>query len=843
MKQMRFFAVISIMLFSLSFSGLEKVSAEITEADKTATAGLFSTLNPIALPTDTVGAWLGQNEPNTATVNAANNKFITIVQQTFDSLKTDTTKTRTDLRIMSLAAYSSFLTSVQSGSQQIRTGSSPSATDISYVNLLKINTDASLGLASASLLPADQQAVARNAALSTQNAKISTAISDATTQKDKCSLWNPTNIGACAADLFYYIVKTLLLNIAGFVLWITANIFNYSVQVGILNFSKWADTASLYPIWLIVRQIISLCIIFAGLWLGFMYILNKGDQFKKYIPWVVIFAIFVNFSYPIVRTAIDVSNIISLNIYSATVGGNALTATVTSQDTAGALIMNRLGLQGLVLSATDKDSAGVTSALTSVKTIPGALMVVIFVFYAAYIFFMVSAIMITRTASLVFIIVASPLLLVDSIIPKLGDKAAELRKVFFEQLAVGPIFMIMLALTLKFLTVFDVAAKSGTISGAGSDTIQEFFTLLLMLIMLHIMITVTKSTAGSVGKVATDFMGKMGGFATGAVGGVALGGAGLLARESIGRGAASIRDSKWVSNLQDKGGVGGFAGKHMFNATNSVATSSFDGRNSSFVRTNAEKMGMKLSAGNSMGFEARENKERDDRKTRRNFVSNAIKTKENRMREEYHAIEDRDKKKAYLADNVKDSALRNRLEEENNKKLLATYKSFEDNEQGRKEKSEFFAKNSGDEAFAKRMQEHDNKVASGATDKDAEKTFREETLATNKRMATALEAQSSRFSGNDKETRSTNSLQGGAVATTAPLTGGLQLETKDEATARVESMKQQNVININQNQVSQGQPTIIINPAPAANDGNARTASTQPEKTKVALSEDFSEMF
>jgi hypothetical protein len=60
-----------------------------------------------------------------------------------------------------------------------------------------------------------------------------------------------------------------------------------------------------------------------------------------------------------------------------------------------------------------------------------------------------------------------------------------------------------------------------------------------------------------------------------------------------------------MGGLQEKTGIAGFAGKHLFNASNSVATSGFDARNSAFVRTNAEKIGMKLSTGNSMGFEAR----------------------------------------------------------------------------------------------------------------------------------------------------------------------------------------------------------------------------------------------
>lgn len=120
----------------------------------------------------------------------------------------------------------------------------------------------------------------------------------------------------------------------------------------------------------------------------------------------------------------------------------------------------------------------------------------------------------------------------------------------------------------------------------------------MMLIMLHIMIKVTKSTAGSMGQVATNFMGKVGGFAGGMAGGVALGGAGMLGRATIGRGAAALRDSKWMEGRQ-----GGFIGRKMYTMTDSVAKSGFDARNTSFVQKGGAKMGIGFGMGNTKGFE------------------------------------------------------------------------------------------------------------------------------------------------------------------------------------------------------------------------------------------------
>lgn len=410
------------------------------------------------------------------------------------------------------------------------------------------------------------------------------------------------NLTACITDGVTWLIKSILLNIAGFLVWLSANMINYAIQVGILDFKSWAPD-TLYPIWIVVRQIVSLFVVFAGLWLGLMYIIGKDETFEKYIPWVVIFALFVNFSYPLVRTAVDISNVVSLNIYASAVGNDALTGTGNSN--AGSLIMTSLGLGGLMLSATTEETGIKTSMVTSINSIPGALMAVVFVLYAAYIFFMITGIILMRTIALVFLIVASPILFIDSVIPKLGDEAVKLRKILFEQLAVGPVFMIMLALTLKFLGIFGGVAKSG--GGGTHSTVVEFFNLAMMLIMLHIMLKITKETAGGIGQMATNAMGKVGGFA----GGMAMGGAGLLARGTVGRIAAKARDSKWVTNNQD-----GMLGRHAYNMSNSIAKSSFDARNSSYVQTGAKKLGLSMGMGTNTNYEKELDSKIQDRKER-----------------------------------------------------------------------------------------------------------------------------------------------------------------------------------------------------------------------------------
>ena len=441
--------------------------------------------------------------------------------------------------------------------------------------------------------------------LDTSNAvrNTGTSVGDVIDDPSKCS-WNNFNIASCIDAGVTWLIKNTLLQLAGFLTWLTANMLNFSVQTGILQFSKWAPD-SLYPIWIIIRQIVSLAVVFAGLWLGFMYIIGKEEVFGRYVAWLVVFALFVNFSYPITRVLIDISNVVSLNIYTSAVGSDPLTG--ANNNSAGSIIMNKLGLQGLVLSATDVKT-GQAGFVKDINSTPGALIAVVFVLYAAYIFFVATAIIAARTAILVFLTVASPLLLVDSVIPKLGDAAKKMRGLYFEQLIVAPIFMIMLALTLKFMDVFQQggplsgvsSGTAGALTAGNVDSVKTFFGILMMLIMLHIMLKVTRSVAGQAGEFATNALGKVGGFGLAA----ATAGTGLLARNSLGLAAARFRDSSMLDRMQ-----GTRTGRALYGLSNSLAQSTFDTRNIGMVSKGLAiagvtgGLGLTMQKGSSMNYD------------------------------------------------------------------------------------------------------------------------------------------------------------------------------------------------------------------------------------------------
>ncbi len=629
MKRMRFFAVIFTILIGIvasNFVTSEKVSAltpmeECMVAAGTSQAKMdacitaqnptlkkiteqeYKALQEYADEIDTI--WVEELNrgalvpaiPALLRLQSPSKKYLEFLEQAYTTHKNDPTATRDSVDQEALNSFITYLNS------EIPKTAEP-------------NTRV-LGLILADATESFQHSVSavqlENGAISTEqdDANLENATAAANEQKkqlnevtgSKCWSIVTSPISDCIDVAFTWVITHTLLALAGWLLWITATVMNYSINVGILQFASWAPEA-LYPVWLIVRQITSLFVVFAGLWLGFMYIIDKGDQFKKYIPTVLIFALFVNFSYPLTRTVIDISNIISLNVYASTVGGSTLDS--SSDKTAGTLIMNKLGLKGVVDYATGDTKDGEAS-LNKINSVGPALLAVAFILYAAWIFFIISALIITRTAVLVFLIIASPLLFVDKVIPKLGEHATKLRGIFVEMLFVGPVFTIMLALTLKFLEVFQSGElrKGGSISSianGGDGAITMFFNMLMMLIMLHIMFKVTKATSGKIGEAVAGVASTVGGAA---FGGVALGGAGMLGRATLGRAAAAARDSGWMQKAQ-----GGALGRHAYNLSDTFAKGAYDGRNSAAVKFGASKLGTNFGMGGTKGREELANEHR-----------------------------------------------------------------------------------------------------------------------------------------------------------------------------------------------------------------------------------------
>lgn len=421
----------------------------------------------------------------------------------------------------------------------------------------------------------------------------------------KCSLL-PTTWGWCLDGLITFFIKTILLNFVTIFTWMFGMMFHYSIYFGVLNFETLVGGATISPllkIWEMVRNLVNLVVIFFGFGLAILYLINRGDNLKKFIPWLIVYVLFVNFSWTMSRTLVDYSNIATLKMYEIAVP-NALANTNLSfsGESAATMLMSRLGMQTLVTKITKGiSSTGTTDSATkledNIKSTPVALLYVLMAGYLAYVFLIAAALFAIRSVLLMTFIVFSPFLLVDVALPWVGEYVGKARKLFYSQLAVGFIFMVFLfvalgvmdAINKGFELIKNPSGQSAALDVAASPGILSFFGLLVMLIVLHFMIKSVKMLSPMVGE-ATSVV-------AGAALGVASGGTAFAARATLGAAASRFAGSATLDRMQ-----GSRIGRGLKTATNRVANGSMDLRNLSSVQSFAKKGGLKVGESKSGGY-------------------------------------------------------------------------------------------------------------------------------------------------------------------------------------------------------------------------------------------------
>jgi hypothetical protein len=389
--------------------------------------------------------------------------------------------------------------------------------------------------------------------------------------------------------------------------------FHYSIYFGVLNFKLLAGGSTdspLLEIWSVIRSLVNLVMVFFGFGLAILYAANKGDKLKAFIPWLIVYALFVNFSWMISRTVVDYSNVATLKMYEIAVPGalenTGLSFTGKSAATA---IMEQLGLQTLIQKVTSGISAtGVASTDSNkdfedkIKSTPVALMYVLMAGYLAYAFLVGAIIFAMRSVLLISFMIFSPFLLVDVALPWVGEYADKARKLFYSQLAVGFIFMMFLFVAIKAMGAINIGLKAiennkaalaktaaaGTVADV-SPGIVSFFGLLVMLIFIHIMLKSVKALSPMVGNMAS--------VAAGAAIGIASGGTAFAARATIGSAASRLAGSKALDRIQHTA-----IGRGIKGASNRVANSSMDLRNLSSVQSFAKKGGIQTGQSKIGGF-------------------------------------------------------------------------------------------------------------------------------------------------------------------------------------------------------------------------------------------------
>lgn len=383
-----------------------------------------------------------------------------------------------------------------------------------------------------------------------------------------------------------------LIQVGGWLLWLAGLLFNESVKFSIINFSSKVTGASgfINEAWGVIRDLVNMSFIFILLWTAFKMILNLGPNVGKTIMNVIIVALLVNFSLAITKVIIDASNIVTLQFY------NQITAvpTGTSPTNIPGTNINDKGLSDIFMQSlklgTLFDNKGIDNKdLTNlgVKLLLVGVAGFALTVGAAVIFFMITIAFIIRIAVLIFLMVTSPVMFLNWILPQ--APSAKWWKSLSDQVLFAPVFMLFMWITVKmmqsnaFKNLAGDASFSEAFGTSKAANNPELAALFISFGIILIFLVMSLRVAKQFGAIGTDWAGK-------AFGAVAFGGAAFAARSTIGRAATRLADNDGFKNLAGKYA----AAEYALKATRGVASSSLDLRAATPIKAAAGVAGIGL---------------------------------------------------------------------------------------------------------------------------------------------------------------------------------------------------------------------------------------------------------
>jgi hypothetical protein len=303
-------------------------------------------------------------------------------------------------------------------------------------------------------------------------------------------------------------INCILLVILEFLSWLLAmasTIFTMAIDPQIFHQLLGEGNKIIYPAWAMVRDILNISFIMFLLFSAFATVFQiEKYSYKKILLTLVIMALLVNFSYPIARFIIDLSNMMMFYFINALdINSTTFFAKYASDSDLGKILT----------------SEGVKASTTSL------LAAVIFTFVFTISLFTMAIMMIIRVIALAILIIFSSLAFIGTAIPPLTSYANDWWKKLFSYAFFGPIMLFMLYVSTQIMKemsdykndILKIATKN-TIGDSNLIASMAYFSIPIIIIWLGLGIAQSMSIAGAgavVGK-AQGFMKGAGKWASGA---------------------------------------------------------------------------------------------------------------------------------------------------------------------------------------------------------------------------------------------------------------------------------------------------------------------------------------
>lgn len=286
------------------------------------------------------------------------------------------------------------------------------------------------------------------------------SLSDSQSSKG-CSIWDGGFVECAIKNVIAWIMS-IIQWIFFRILWAANEVFAYCVKLSVMDFKKLVDLEPITRGWTILRDLCNIFFIFILLYIAIETIIGGGKS-KGLLPKVILLALLINFSAVVPKVVIDVSNMLSLQIYE-NMGDGQFTA-LGAPNVTGAL-MQSIGFPFTGLgdgwgAATEKianNSGWLQLFVTPILNI-------IFSLVLAFLLLAAGALFILRAVHFLFAIVFSPLAFMALVAPGQKGHFDKWKKDLFSNAIFAPVYLFLLYLSIKMIAV------SGNVLGVGSGQI------------------------------------------------------------------------------------------------------------------------------------------------------------------------------------------------------------------------------------------------------------------------------------------------------------------------------------------------------------------------------------
>lgn len=357
---------------------------------------------------------------------------------------------------------------------------------------------------------------------------------------------NCTSISGNWVMSFFAEIGNVVMSVFGYFLSAMGVLLNISILLTLNIKALYEATPAIEQIWIVIRNISSLFIIFGLIFTSIMTILDiSKSSVKELVGKIILAGLFINFSLFFTKVAIDTSNLVSMQFYRA-IAPTSVNISFT-KDSIGTILSGALtdgGLSNIFMESLKISTIyGQKNAITKdnnqnlftiiIATSAGSMLMLL----AALSFFAASIAFLLRLVILLLLMGFSPVFFVGMVFPNIQKEiSGKWLDWLTKELLFMPIYLLFMYVALRFLSGQDGTGFLQTLNGSNPNTagVLGFVGLLIQYTIAFVLINIPLLAAvkvGGVGAAWGDNAKKWAG--------------GMLGQHTLGRGAKAA--SGWLA--------------------------------------------------------------------------------------------------------------------------------------------------------------------------------------------------------------------------------------------------------------------------------------------------------